>query len=114
LGNRLINVAISRAKAQVVVFLSQADRHNRSLRRIYELARALEGAHANNSAAAPRLAEFLGRKDFPACLIGKVVRVGQTIGEVVALEKNGEVVVIACRQTGDHRRFRTELALKAK
>ncbi len=99
-GNRLINVAISRAKAQVVMFLSQADRQNRTLRRIYELARAPE------EACVPTLRAFIGRKDFPACLRGKVVRVGETAGEVVGLEKDGEVIVIACRETGNHRRFK--------
>lgn len=112
-GNRLINVAISRAKAQVVMFLSQTDRQNRTLRRIYELARASEDIGAGNSGAAPGLKEFAGRKDFPACLRGRVVQVGGTTGEVVGLEKNGAVIVIACRETGNHRRFRTEVALSA-
>jgi hypothetical protein len=36
--------------------------------------------------------------------IGKVVKVGSVVGEVVAFERSGEVVLIRCRATGALRR----------
>lgn len=110
-GDRLINVAISRAQAQVVIFLSETDTHNTTLHRIAVLGGAAKAAGTVNDGAAPSLRDFAGHKDFPACLRGRVIRIGPTTGEVINFERSGEVIVIACRETGNHRKFKLKIAL---
>jgi hypothetical protein len=110
-GDRLINVAISRAKAQVVVFISQSDQQNKTLRRIAILAGAGKNLDEGVGSATPTLKDFAHREDFPTCLLGQVIQIGSATGQVVGLEKGGEVIVIGCRDTGHHRKFRTKLAL---
>jgi len=44
-------------------------------------------------------------------LKGRVIRIGSTTGEVISLEKGGEVIVIACDETGSHRKFKMKIAL---
>lgn len=108
-GDRLINVAISRAQAQVVIFLSKDDTQNTTLGRIAVLGKASKHREATKGEPAPSLKDFLGYRDFPACLFGRVIRIGATTGEMVRLEKGGQVIVIACHKTGNQLKFKTKM-----
>lgn len=111
-GDRLINVAISRAQSQVIAYLSKEDLKNETLRRISVLAGAGGQGNKTGGEAALSLKSFSHQSDFPRCVVGKIVAIGATIGNVIGLEKGGKVIVIACHETGCERRFKTEIALK--
>ena len=99
---RLINVAISRAMARLVLFLSAGDRTNPLLG---QLATVIENNNLK-STAVPAV-NFVERPNFPSCLLHQVVQIGRTIGRVVALPDQGEKIEIVCFNTGRCTKFLT-------
>ncbi len=100
---RLINVAISRAMARLVLFLSAGDRTNPLLG---QLATVIENNNLESTAVP--VEDFVERPDFPSCLLDQVVRIGDTVGRVVALPERGEKIEITCFNTGRNRKFQTQ------
>jgi hypothetical protein len=111
LGDRLLNVALSRAMARVFLFLSDGDLSNRRVSQIAALAEAIQ--RPGSRLAEMTLADLLRDHGVGPSAIGKVVKVGNTVGEVKAFERAGEIVLIRCRQTGDLRRFKVRMAVGA-
>lgn len=108
LGDRLLNVALSRAMAQVVLLVSQGDLTNQRVAQIEALARAI--CTPSLRASGQTLAELLRTHGFGKSAIGHTVQVGDTVGNVVAFERDGAVVVIRCLSTGALRKYRTRMA----
>lgn len=105
-GDRLINVAISRAQTQVVIALSQKDRENRTLDQIARMAGSAGSAEAKKVAkVAPTVREYLNRPNFPNCLLQQTIRVNDVVGKVIALEKGGKTIVVEALSDGQHRKF---------
>jgi hypothetical protein len=108
LGDRLLNVALSRAMAQVIVFLSQGDMTNRRVAQIASLAAAI--SDPKSRIAELSLTDLLQTHGVGDRALGMVVNIGEVVGQVVAFEKAGNVVVIRCRSTGALRRFKTRMS----
>jgi hypothetical protein len=108
LGDRLLNVALSRAMAQVVVLLSPGDLSNQRVAQIEALARAI--GDPTSRSANMSLADLLRTFGFGEAAVGKRVRVADTVGEVLAFERDGSVVVVRCMSTGSIRKYRTRMA----
>jgi hypothetical protein len=108
LGDRLLNVALSRAMAQVIVFLSQGDMTNRRVAQIASLAAAI--SDPKSRIAELSLTDLLQKHGVGDRALGMVVNIGEVVGQVVAFEKAGNVVVIRCRSTGALRRFKTRMS----
>jgi DNA replication ATP-dependent helicase Dna2 len=86
-ARHLVNVAISRAQAKIVIFLSKGDLSNPLFQQIHSV---IELA-GSEEAVAP-IAEFLDRPDFPECVINKHVRIANHIGKVIEVNK-GELTI---------------------
>lgn len=108
LGDRLLNVAISRAMARLFLFLSDGDKNNPKVAQIVALADAINDPKSRTSELT--LSDLIRRYGFGTDAIGKVVQVGTTVGEVRAFERSGEVIVVRCRRTGDLRKFKVRMA----
>lgn len=108
LGDRLLNVALSRAMAKLFLFISDGDMNNRRVAQIVSLTNAINDPKSRTSEMT--LTDLLRQHGFGAGAIGKVIQVGATVGEVQAFERSGEVVVVRCRQTGDIRKFKVRMA----
>lgn len=107
LGDRLMNVALSRAMARIIIFLSDGDLSNRRVAQIASLANAIRDPSSRLAEMTlPELVRQFGTKDGG---IGKVIRIGPVVGSVEAFEKSGDVIVLRCRDTGMLRRFKTRM-----
>ena len=106
LGPRLLNVAISRAKARLILIASAENLKNPTLRRITTL---IEGQGRRREGVL--LSALLQQPDFRARAIGKTVRVENTSGRVVCVgrithfEDHSRKVVIADFESGKERKF---------
>jgi hypothetical protein len=76
-GPRLINVAISRAKARLIIVLSPGDRRSPLLEQIY---RAVQGPKTAENAIP--ISIFIKQPGFPSNAIGKLVKIGPFVGIV--------------------------------
>ena len=94
-AQRLLNVALSRAQAKVLVFLSAADAANPVLARILQRLR-LEG---DRREAVPLLA-LARQAGFPANTLGRRVTAGRHTGEVVRLSPDGRQLWLVHERTG--------------
>jgi len=102
-AERLINVALSRAKARLVVFLSAGDRKNKlfdGVATIFENAHRVDGASD--------ICDYMGRPDFPDCCIGKVVKLSRFSGEVLEVLEAGEKFTFKDFRSGQTKTFKTE------
>lgn len=86
-GDRLINVAMSRAMARLVLLLSPGDRMNPTLRRI---AAAIEPPP---DPRVPSVLEWKNRPDYPRCLLGQRVRTPVTVGTVTKIPGGGFIEI---------------------
>jgi hypothetical protein len=105
-NERLLNVAISRAQARLVVAASEADLANPVLRQIVELI-GLAGTRI--AAHCPQLRQLVARDGFPAEFIGTVVALGDRRGRLERV--HSDFVEIVDASTGLLKKFRTEIAL---
>lgn len=96
-GARLINVAVSRAKAHVVVFLGAADHNNKYLAQLARLAQSARRP-AGKRAAGKRIQDFSGASDFPQNLVGERLVTPGVTGRVVSA--NEKKIEIDCEDTG--------------
>lgn len=81
-ARRLINVALSRAQAQLIIPLSERDRKNPLFDQIYRLARN----RPQSTAGFESLRDFVGKPGFPEVLVGKKIRFYDCTGQVLRLE----------------------------
>jgi superfamily I DNA and/or RNA helicase len=108
LGDKLINVALSRAMAHVSMFISEGDLGNPRVRQIVELVRV----HATPGRGRKHisLAELLRRFGATPAAHGQTIAVGDAVGAVMRFEGDGQVIVIRCHESGRERRFKTRMA----
>ena len=99
-GQRLLNVAISRAQAKIVVLMSRADAANPLLARIVHRLRLA----ADDRAAVP-LAQLAGQPGFPASALGRKVRAGRFVGEVTSASADGAQFWMVNERTGAQQVF---------
>ncbi|MBK1615531.1 DNA helicase [Rubrivivax gelatinosus] len=92
---RLINVALSRAQAKVIVWMSAADRTNPLLAPIVQRLRL-----AGDARAVLALQELAGAARFPANALGQRVRAGRHVGEVVRVAADGSRLWLVNERSG--------------
>jgi hypothetical protein len=102
-GARLINVALSRAKKQLVVLWSDGDRANKLMDRIVGVLNTQDLAKQ-----AKDVAGFCRRRDFPSCMVGHAVRIGTVTCEVVGIREGGARFVATDLATGMQKTFVTD------
>jgi hypothetical protein len=94
-AQRLVNVALSRAQAKVVVYLSAADAANPLLAPIVQRLRL-----AGDERPALPLLELARAADFPANALGRRVCAGRHIGELSQLSPDGRQFSLINERTG--------------
>ncbi len=102
-AKRLLNVALSRAQAKVVVFLSAVDAANPLLAPIVQRQRL-----AGDERAAIPLAELAVAEDFPHNAVGRRVRAGRHVGEVTRVGANEQQFWLVNERTGAEQTIDTE------
>ncbi|MGN6527061.1 MAG: DEAD/DEAH box helicase [Burkholderiaceae bacterium] len=94
-AQRLVNVALSRAQAKVVVALSAADSGNPLFARLVQRLRL-----AGDAREAVPLEVLAAEPDFPANALGRRVRAGRHAGEVVRLSPDGAQLSMVNERSG--------------
>lgn len=97
---RLLNVALSRAQAKVVLLMSRADAANPLLGKVVARLRL----SADGRDATP-LATFARAADFPANAVGHKVRAGRVVGEVARASPDGARFWLLNERTGALQEF---------
>ncbi|QPF75167.1 AAA family ATPase [Roseateles sp. DAIF2] len=101
-ARRLINVALSRAQAKLIVYLSAADAANPLLAPIVQRLRL-----AGDARAATPLLELACAPDFPANALGRRVSAGRHTGEVSRLSPDGSQFWLINERSGATQLFDT-------
>lgn len=99
-AQRLVNVALSRAQAKVVVYLSPADMTNPLLAPIAQRLRL-----AGDEREAVPLRQLALQPDFPTNAIGQRVNTGRQCGEVSRLSPDGRQFWLVNERTGAEQLF---------
>jgi hypothetical protein len=107
-GRRLLNVALSRAQARLVVLLSERDRGNLILDRI---ARAIEKATTLDKAEP--IESFVSRPDFPECMLGRTVRIKKVVGKVEEILEGGKRFLVDDLESGERKTMSTANLVRA-
>jgi len=94
-ARRMLNVALSRAQAKVVVFLSSADTTNPLFAAIAQRLRL-----ASDAREAIPLARLAAAADFPRNAVGRRVQAGRHVGEVSRTSANGLQFWLVNERTG--------------
>ncbi len=102
-AQRLVNVALSRAEAKVVVFLSPADAANPMLARIVQRLRL-----AGDARAVVPLLDLAREPGFPANALGRRVSAGRHTGEVLRLSPDRKQFWLVNERTGAEQLFDAE------
>jgi hypothetical protein len=97
-GKRLINVAISRAQARLVLTLSPGDRKQPTLNQIANFL-----AVGDNSTSAMPISHYVDQIDFPDCAVGALVHFKSIVGLVTRADR--DYFYVADHSTGAERRF---------
>lgn len=93
---RLLNVALSRAKARLVILLSQQDRANLWLAQIASLIE--QGTTQSKQVHGKPICSMVNDLDFPTCCVGQVITFRQLTAKVVAV--NGSYLKVVDLSTG--------------
>lgn len=104
---RLINVALSRAQARLVVLLSPDDRVNPLFNRLYNVIENMD----RFSEAIP-IGQFALRSDFPYCAVNKAVQIGNKVGRVTEVVEDGKKFVLMEFSTGEKKTFVTKYVVE--
>ncbi len=99
-AQRLVNVALSRAQAKVVVYLSAADAANPLLAPIVQRLRL-----AGDAREVAPLLELARHPGFPANAIGRRVQAGRHTGEVSRISPDGRQFWLVNERTGAEQLF---------
>ena len=102
-ARRLVNVALSRAQAKVIVFLSTSDAANPLLAPLVQRLRL-----AGDVRAAVPLEQLARQADFPANALGRRVRAGRHVGEVVRMSPDGRQFWLVNERSGAEQPIDTE------
>ena len=94
-AQRLLNVALSRAQAKLVLFVSAADAASPLLSPLMQRLRL-----AGDTRAATPLLQLAGKPGFPANALGQRVSAGRHEGEVVGVSPDGAQLWLANARTG--------------
>jgi DNA replication ATP-dependent helicase Dna2 len=94
-ARRLLNVALSRAQAKVVMFLSSADTTNPLLAAVAQRLRL-----AGDARQAIPLLQLAAARDFPCNAIGRRVQAGRHTGEVSRASPDGRQFWLVNEKTG--------------
>lgn len=109
-GERLVNVAISRAQARLIVLMSASDEESRVLRRIAEVIRMRQSIGAGKKAqAAPPLSQWMRTPGFPMSSIGQRVAVAGFVG--IVEEADATNISLRDSVSGARKQFKTSLLL---
>jgi superfamily I DNA and/or RNA helicase len=103
-AHRLINVALSRAQARLVVILSPQDRSNPLLEQI-----AIAINSAGRDLSAEPIANFVNRQGFPNNALGKVVAIKAVIGVVEEVVDSGQSFRLRDLRSGRIRTYKTRI-----
>ncbi len=102
-GNRLLNVAMSRAKRRLIMLWSEGDLGNPTIRKIVEVL-----GSQRMSGTVRDVASLCRRGDFPECAIGKTVRIGDSVCTFLRLDADGRKLIGIDSSTGGERSFLVE------
>jgi hypothetical protein len=105
---RLINVALSRAQARLVLLLSRFDRENPLLNQI---ANVIDLPSESGDRAIP-IRTLVLRPDFPQCALDKVVQIGTITGRVIEIREGGAKIALMDFKSGATRQFATSVVIK--
>ncbi len=101
-ARRLVNVALSRAQAKVVVYLSPADAANPLLAPLLQRLRL-----AGDARAVVPLLDLARQPDFPTNALGQRVSAGRHSGEVSRISPDGQQFWLINERTGAEQLFDT-------
>jgi hypothetical protein len=104
---RLINVALSRAKARLVLILSPDDRINPLFNQSYNV---IEGEKEMGKAVP--ISQLTSVKDFPFCAVDRIVTIGMITGKISHVELNGEKFKLTNLKTGKMHSYVTSVVMK--
>jgi hypothetical protein len=107
-ARRLVNVALSRAQARLLVLLSDGDRRNPTLEQI---ATVME-RHDQPVEGIP-VEHLIAQGGFPECAVGRVIRINKTFGKVIELTEGGKKFRLQDFTTGQIRVFLTATVVKS-
>ncbi len=102
-AGRLMNVAISRAEARLILTLSAGDRCNRHLARVLQV---LESAASTSPVVA--LEAVLFDDGFPGAFVGMRARRGDVVGLIATASESGDVFEFVESESGRRRKLSTE------
>lgn len=106
----VFNVAISRAKARLILVVSPGDRQNPLIERICTV---MENGNLNVSSTS--ILEYASRQDFPMNVLKKQVTLDKYVGEVIEVLENGKKFKVRVFDTGELKTFNTSFFVcKAK
>lgn len=104
LAQRLVNVALSRAKARVIITLSPGDRENPLFEK---LVKVHQSAHYVREAVP--ISDFIRNGNgFPDNCVGMVVRIGSYVGRVISVSIDRKKFKFFDMGSGEQRTFLTE------
>ena len=106
-AKRLVNVALSRSQARLVVILSPGDQRNMLLRRV---AQAIEIDWDLKGAV--HVSAFASKDDFPFCALGKTITIGTKVGRVTDVGQTGDGFSMVDLETGESRAYQTNIVKK--
>lgn len=104
---RLINVALSRAKARLILILSPDDRINPLFNQLHNV---IEGAKEIGNAMP--ISQLISKKDFPFCAAQKVVTVGKITGKVSDISSDGTKFTLISLTSGKKHSYVTSYVIK--
>jgi len=99
-AGRLVNVALSRAQAKVVLVYSPGDSANPLIDQTIHRVRLQAGGRP----AIP-IEDLVNNVDFPACTVGRFVQIGKHLGEVCAISRDGSELTMRNANTGAEQTF---------
>lgn len=106
-ARRLINVALSRAQARLVIILSPADRKNPLFDQIYNIVE-----NQNVIQEIVPIEQLVSRPNFPSDTIGLPVRIDSATGRVIDVDTRSDRFILHDLQTGKTRKYVTSGLIK--
>lgn len=110
IAERLVNVAVSRAQARLVLLMSEADMANRVLREVAAFVSARMERPPSMFTGAMSLSWWKGQPDFPECLIGGRLLTPSCVLDVRSLDGG---TICGVDEVGVTRRFKMEVLARA-
>ena len=109
-ARRLLNVALSRAQARIVILMHETDLKNPLFKQVSILS---ENQHLAKEKI--DISEIIDNDNFPQCAINKVVQINKNIGKVLRIEFEGtkdEKLILLSVLTGQEQKFITSYLKK--